>query len=207
MGWRVSAWPAAGPCGWDPGDGWWLLGLAVGALIAALAARRAVTALRTLPARALTPLLFRHLARWVRVRSYSDEEFFRADGAGEPWIERRKAGVDRLSRLLGARHPRSTAWGEAIRITSADPRFTDANRVPAPFARFMRERFNLCSVVTASDGPLLQDLHGALDRTTPGPGPSSTSARSSSAARDRGALGPRSGGTTGARGILRACPV
>jgi glutamate-1-semialdehyde 2,1-aminomutase len=44
-------------------------------------------------------------------------------------------------------------------------RFTDANRVPFPFVRLMREKFNLCSVVTASDGPKLRDLddHWTLD--------------------------------------------
>jgi glutamate-1-semialdehyde 2,1-aminomutase len=52
------------------------------------------------------------------------------------------------------------AWGEAIRERFSDLRFTDANRVPFPFVRFMRERFNLCSVVTASDGPRLLDLDG-----------------------------------------------
>ena len=32
--------------------------------------------------------------------------------------------------------------------------------MPFPFARVMRERFDLCSVVTASDGPRLRDLDG-----------------------------------------------
>src|SRR4030095_9164234 len=32
--------------------------------------------------------------------------------------------------------------------------------VPFPFARTMRERFELCSVVTESDGPYLHDLDG-----------------------------------------------
>ena len=115
-----------------------------------LAARRVATAARTLRAAALTPRLSRYLSGWVRARSYSDEEFFRADGVGEPWIERRKAGIDRLSRLFEAKHPRSRAWGEAIRDSLSDLRFTDANRVPFPFARVMRERFSLCSVVTES---------------------------------------------------------
>jgi glutamate-1-semialdehyde 2,1-aminomutase len=96
----------------------------------------------------------------VRARSYSDEEFFRADGAPEAWIDRRKRAIDRLSQFFHARHPRSAAWGDTIREGFSDLRFTDANRVPLPFARFMRERFNLCSVVTASDGPRLLDLDG-----------------------------------------------
>jgi glutamate-1-semialdehyde 2,1-aminomutase len=52
-----------------------------------------------------------------------------------------------------------------LRDGFSDLRFTDANRVPFPFARYMRERFDLATVVTASDGPRLQDLdgHWALD--------------------------------------------
>ena len=151
---------SAGACPWTSGDGWWLIALVVCAGMALLAARRAATAARTLRAAALTPRLSRYLSGWVRARSYSDEEFFRADGAGEPWIERRKAGIDRLSSLFEAKHPRSRAWGDAIRDSLSDLRFTDANRVPFPFARVMRERFSLCSVVTESKGPWLRDLDG-----------------------------------------------
>jgi glutamate-1-semialdehyde 2,1-aminomutase len=114
----------------------------------------------TLRARALTPLLLRHLSRWVRAFHYSDDQFFRADGAGEAWIARRRAGIERLSSFLRAQYPASAAWGEALRESFSDLRFTDANRVPFPFARFMREHFNLASVVTASDGPRLQHLDG-----------------------------------------------
>ena len=140
--------------------GWLLAGLLVGSIVAALVARRVAIALWTLRAMALTPAFSRRLSRWVRPRSYSDEDFFRADGAGEPWIERRRQGIDRLSSVLGARYPRCAAWGDAIRTSFSDLRFTDANRVPFPFARFMRDHFNQCAVVTASDGPRLQDLDG-----------------------------------------------
>ncbi len=54
----------------------------------------------------------------------------------------------------------SIAWAEAFRDSFSDLRFTDANRVPLAFARVMRERFNLATVVTASDGPRLHDLDG-----------------------------------------------
>jgi glutamate-1-semialdehyde 2,1-aminomutase len=56
--------------------------------------------------------------------------------------------------------PKSIAWGNEVRASFSDLRFTDANRVPFPFMRSMRERFNLCSVVTASEGPKLRDLDG-----------------------------------------------
>jgi glutamate-1-semialdehyde 2,1-aminomutase len=100
------------------------------------------------------------LSRWVRTRYYTEAEFFEADGAGDAWVTRRRAGLARLAATLRAQSPAAAAWGEALRESFSDLRFTDANRVPAPFARFMREHFNLTSVVTASDGPRLQHLDG-----------------------------------------------
>ena len=129
-------------------------------LLAVLTGRRLVAAVITLRARALTPAISRRLADWVRPRPYSEEEFFRADGAPERWVERRKAGLDRLSVELREGGPQSRAWGDTIREGFSDLRFADANRVPAPFAPVMRERFNLCAVATASDGPRLRDLDG-----------------------------------------------
>ena len=102
--------------------------------------RRAVDAAR----QGLEPGAHPTLSRWVKARHYSDEEFFRADGAGEPWIERRRRGTRPPgARCSGTPSPVSIAWGEAIRDSFSDLRFTDANRVPFPFARVMRERFNL----------------------------------------------------------------
>jgi len=139
---------------------WWLCAI-LGLVIAApYAVRRLSRAIWTRRATALQPRLARLLAGRLTGRSYSDDEFFRADGAGDIWAERRRAALDRLAGLLRMRHPKSTAWGAAIRESFSDLRFTDANRVPFPFAKVMRERFDLCSVVTASDGPRLLDLDG-----------------------------------------------
>jgi glutamate-1-semialdehyde 2,1-aminomutase len=147
-------------CGLAAGDGWLLLGLAGGLLLLVLAARRIVRALRTLPALALAPTLARRLARWVGTHDYSDAAFFRADGAPEAWVGRRQQGLERLSAAFQAHYAQSIAWGNTIRQVFSDLRFTDASRVPFPFARFMREHFSPCTVVTASDGPRLCDLDG-----------------------------------------------
>jgi glutamate-1-semialdehyde 2,1-aminomutase len=147
-------------------DNWMaLLALALGTGVLLLATRKAATALGTLRALSLTPALSRRLAHWVRPRSYSDEEFFQADGAGPDMVASRRKGLDRLAGTLRDQYAQSRAWGAAIREGFSDLRFTDANRVPFPFARVMRERFDLCSVVTASDGPYLQTLdgHATLD--------------------------------------------
>ena len=156
---------STGVCQLEWGDGWVLLGLLLGAVLAVFAGRKLATALVTLRAMAWTPTLARRLSKWVKSHAYSDEEFFQADGAEGHWIELRKKAIDRLAVLFQAQYAKSIAWGNEIRDSFSDLRFTDANRVPFPFVRLMREKFNLCSVVTASDGPKLRDLddHWTLD--------------------------------------------
>jgi glutamate-1-semialdehyde 2,1-aminomutase len=144
----------------EPVNGWMLGSLLLGFGAAAWAAWRLVKVAGSARALSPAPVLMRLLAPWARTRSYSDEEFFAADGAGTPLVERRKAALDRLAGVLRSRHARSREWSDAIRESFSDLRFTDANRVPTPFARVMRERFDLCSVVTVSDGPRLRDLDG-----------------------------------------------
>ena len=138
----------------------WIVAALVAAGLAALAAPRIAAALWTVRAIALTPRLARVASRWVRARGYADEDFFQADGVGDAWARRRRDGLERLAGRLRARFARSTAWGAVVREGLSDLRFADTSRVPFPFARFMRERFDLCSVVTASEGPHLRDLDG-----------------------------------------------
>ena len=121
----------------------------------------------TLRARSFTPLFSRWLSKWVKTNDYTDDAFFRADGADEATATARRRALDRLAAYFQQHHAKSIAWGTAIRNGLSDLRFTDAGRVPFPFARVMREKFNLCSVVTASAGPELRDLDGqwSLDVT------------------------------------------
>jgi glutamate-1-semialdehyde 2,1-aminomutase len=128
-----------------------VLGLLLVVCVTTFIGQKLVTALYTLRAMAWVPLVSRRLATWVKAQNYADEEFFRADGAEEPWIERRQKAIDRLASFFQVQYAQSIAWGNAIRDSFSDLRFTDANRVPFPFMRLMREKFNLCSVVTALD--------------------------------------------------------
>jgi glutamate-1-semialdehyde 2,1-aminomutase len=137
-----------------------LLELLAAGLLLLYVTRKLRTAWWTLRAAALTPTLSRMIAGLVRTCDYSSEEFLRADDAAPRWVELRKRAIDRLAELFQTRSPKSIAWGNEIRESFSDLRFTDANRVPFPFARAMREKFDLCSVVTASDGPKLRDLDG-----------------------------------------------
>src|SRR5262245_45402029 len=139
----------------------WILALGcVGLLIALYALRRIPLALSTLRATAWMPTLSRRLSGWLRTRDYDEEELVRADGADEHLARRRREALDRLTESLRGRYAESTAWGNAVRLGFSDLRFTDASRVPFPFARVMRQKVNLCSVVTASKGPYLQNLDG-----------------------------------------------
>ena len=139
---------------------------ALGAL-GLLYAQRLLRWLLMLNARSFTPALSRVLAPWVNTNDYLGQDFFRADGAEEAIVTRRQQALERLATFFQDQHPRSVLWGNEIREGLSDLRFTDAGRVPFPFARVMREKFNLCSVVTASKGPKLLDIdgHWSLDVT------------------------------------------
>jgi glutamate-1-semialdehyde 2,1-aminomutase len=97
---------------------------------------------------------------WVKSADYSENEVWGADGAGEGWVMLRKEAIDRLASFFRVHYAKSIAWGNEIRDSFSDLRFTDANRVPFPFMRATREKFSLCSVVTESKGPRLCDLDG-----------------------------------------------
>ncbi|MGO9449469.1 MAG: aminotransferase class III-fold pyridoxal phosphate-dependent enzyme [Candidatus Binataceae bacterium] len=156
MGWFGLSSTGASKLEWN--NRWLLLLLVL--ILAVWAVRKLIKTLMTLRAMALTPAVSRRLSKWVKSRDYSAEEFLRADGAGERWIELRQKAIDRLADFFRVRHAKSIAWANEIRDSFSDLRFADANRVPFPFMRQMRDRFNLCSVVTASEGPKLCDLDG-----------------------------------------------
>jgi glutamate-1-semialdehyde 2,1-aminomutase len=165
--WSEYAATVARACGLEGAQAGILIGLSVLAGATLLYARRLVRALLTLNARSWTPAVSRMLSTWVKRNDYTGEDFFRADGADQPTVTRRQQALARLAAHFQETYPQSIAWGNAIREGLSDLRFTDAGRVPFPFARVMREQFNLCSVVTASDGPMLRDLdgHWSLDVT------------------------------------------
>ena len=116
--------------------------------------------LLNLRGRAFTPMLSRLLARFIKSRDYTEEGFLSADGAPTRFIEIRRAALSALQKRLAARGAKSSAWADSMRSGLSDLRFTDASRVPFPFARRMREGFNVASVAVASAGSRLLDLDG-----------------------------------------------
>ena len=139
----------------------WMAGAFIGSvLVTTLTIRWLLKAVVTFRAMAWVPLMSRRLSSWVTAHHYTTDTFFTADGAPPDILNRRMGALDRLSDSLGARFRRSATWANDIREGFSDLRFADANRVPFPFAPLMREKFNLTTVVTASDGPRLRDLDG-----------------------------------------------
>ena len=114
----------------------------------------------TWAARAWTPNMARFLAPLIRARDTDELRFLSADGAPPVFIAPRRAALHRLRDRLAKRAVRSHAWAEQVRGSLSDLRFTDASRVPFPFASIMREGFNVAAVVTASRGSRLCDLDG-----------------------------------------------
>src|SRR3984957_18454475 len=136
------------------------LGILLSALLLRFVLQQIITIVLTLRASALAPSVSRRLSGWVKSLDYLEHDVWSADGAGERWVERRKDAIHRLACFFRVHCAKSIAWGNNIRDSFSDLRFTDANRVPFPFMRTMREKFSLCSVVTESKGPRLRDLDG-----------------------------------------------
>src|SRR5262245_29252209 len=80
--------------------GWVWLALAAVLVLAASALRILVRFFQTLPALALVPVTSRRLSRWVRARGLDEAALVSADGAGEPWMEQRRLGLNRLAARL-----------------------------------------------------------------------------------------------------------
>lgn len=144
------------------GFGWFLL---FAALIVCLKWRAIIALFTSASAFSVTPKVSRWLSHLVGTRDLTMDEFLRADGASDQYVDKRRSGLARLASRLSADGTRSAEWGKRVEHSMSDLRFADANRVPFPFAKVIRETFNLASVAQHTEGPYLVDLDGnkALD--------------------------------------------
>jgi len=140
--------------------GWLPVALFAVVFVVTFALPRLTAAVVTLPAVAWMPALSRRLSALVHRADLVGDDFLRADGAPASHVTRRRQGLDALASALRDQSAASADLARTLRDSFSDLRFTDASRVPFPFAREMRERFSLCSVVTASRGPHLQQAGG-----------------------------------------------
>jgi len=58
----------------------------------------------------------KRLARLVPIYQYGEQEFFRCDGAPDEFTNRRRAGLERLSRTLCANSPKTLEISALIRL-------------------------------------------------------------------------------------------
>ena len=135
--------------------------VAAGLVILVLLGRRIYVSLVTLRGYAVTPRAARVLARLVGTRDLSEAQMLAADGASERFVTRRKSALDRLSAALNHSGENTQAIADVVRMRMSDLRFADANRVPFPFAKVMREKIDLATIAESTDGPYLVDADGS----------------------------------------------
>ncbi len=121
---------------------------------------RTINRLLTLPALAITPRASRWLSHLVGTNDYNEDNFFSADGAPDEWVEKRKRGFSELRRALTGVSDTYHQTIKDLQGSLSDLRFFDANRVPFPFARYMREQMNVGVVANQTEGPRIIDLDG-----------------------------------------------
>ncbi|SFR77363.1 aminotransferase class III-fold pyridoxal phosphate-dependent enzyme [Sphingomonas jatrophae] len=140
-------------------------------LLAGIAAAGAATLLARAPARlrlsrakhaslAGHPRMAKRVAGLLPYYDLSGDVFFRADGAPDDVVARRRAGFERLAALYAERFPRSRALTAEARVGLSDLQFTASYRVPFPFSRTVREHLGVGAFLERSEGNRLIDLDG-----------------------------------------------
>mmetsp|Transcript_4529 Transcript_4529/g.16233 ORF Transcript_4529/g.16233 Transcript_4529/m.16233 type:complete len:647 (+) Transcript_4529:83-2023(+) len=126
----------------------------------AVALRRTLKALITLTAMSPVPLGGRIAAKVLRTFSYNEEQFLGCDGAGQDVVDKRRAGIRWLANTFQKMYHNTLEESAKFVGSLSDLRFTDTNRVPFPFQKYVRENLSVASVVLSSEGPTLMDLDG-----------------------------------------------
>ena len=107
-----------------------------------------------------TPYGARFASGILRSFAYDEAGFFSADGASAEIAEKRRLGFHALAESFEKQFPKTLRAAETFLDGISDLRFTDTNRVPFPFQKLVRERLNVASLATASEGPSVVDLDG-----------------------------------------------
>ena len=102
----------------------------------------------------------RRLAKLIPYYEYSDDRFFRSDGAPDDVEARRRAGFARLAESYREMFARSEALTAEVEDGLSDLQFTSAYRVPFQYSRYVRERLRGGAFATSSAGVTLTDLDG-----------------------------------------------
>jgi glutamate-1-semialdehyde 2,1-aminomutase len=102
----------------------------------------------------------RRVASLIPFYEFSEEQFFRSDGAPAEIADRRREGFMRLARLYGERFVETRRLTAEAREGLSDLQFTDLYRVPFQYSRIVREHLQAGSFLQCSEGVMLTDLDG-----------------------------------------------
>src|SRR5262249_43144723 len=104
--------------------------------------------------------LARWLARQAPFYEFGGDEFFCSDGAPETIAGARRAGFERLAKLLQERGPATIEATEALAPDVSDLQFTAAYRVPFQYRSYVNRHLKIGSLLRAANGVSVSDLDG-----------------------------------------------
>jgi glutamate-1-semialdehyde 2,1-aminomutase len=91
---------------------------------------------------------------------YSEEHFFRSDGAPDEVVRRRRTGFQRLRGALVDGSEQSLRFTDSLEGAVSEIEFSSLYRVPFPYRSQVKKLLRLSSVVTESNGAKIKDLDG-----------------------------------------------
>ncbi|NIC40099.1 aminotransferase class III-fold pyridoxal phosphate-dependent enzyme [Aquabacterium sp. A08] len=104
--------------------------------------------------------LAKRVARLVPGYAHDETTFFRADGAPDAVAAQRRAGFERLGRVLRERSPQTLALTQQARPGLPDLQFTGRYRVPFQFSPLVRAGLPIGAFWAEAAGVQLRDLDG-----------------------------------------------
>jgi glutamate-1-semialdehyde 2,1-aminomutase len=128
--------------------------------LACFAIRRIGLLLLTLSASSPMTMFFVPFSFLMPRYSFTDVEFFRADGCPETLAQKREASFEALELKWKKKWPKSLETSQFLQTCFSDLRFMSSNRVFLPFQRKIENWCDPCTVVQRSDGPYLTDVDG-----------------------------------------------
>jgi len=102
----------------------------------------------------------RRLSKLVPYFEYSEEEFFRCDGAPRLTENSRKAAFMELCKSLEESSKQSIKTTEKLSSSISDVKFTNAYRVPFPFRKYVQSNLKVANMVEESQGVKIKDSDG-----------------------------------------------
>jgi glutamate-1-semialdehyde 2,1-aminomutase len=102
----------------------------------------------------------RLLASLIPYYDYGPGGIFCSDDAPVEVAERRRAGFMRLAELYQNRFAKTNRATDEVRADVSDLQFTEANRVPFQYSRFVRNHLRIGAFVESTSGVVITDLDG-----------------------------------------------